>query len=297
MAHTIFPLPRCDFDPTEAAVSWRVLTQLGHRVSFATPDARPAEADPIMVSGRGLDPWSALPVVGNLKVIGALLRADRNGREAYRAMTADAAYRAPLAWDDVREADFDGLLLAGGHRARGMREYLESAVLQSLVTAFFAADKPVAAICHGVLLAARSRAASGRSVLFGRRTTALTWNQERTASAIARITRFWDPLYYRTYVEQPGQPAGYMSVQQEVTRALARPQDFLDVPVDDPDHRLKTLGTTRDSPTDARPAFVVTDGRYVSGRWPGDVHTFAKTFARVLEEAAAAPAAARVSTG
>jgi putative intracellular protease/amidase len=38
---------------------------------------------------------------------------------------------------------------------------------------------------------------------------------------------------------------------------------------------------------DARPAFVVRDGNYVSARWPGDAHTFATTFARVL--AATAP--------
>ena len=49
------PLPRRDFDPTEAAIPWRVLTELGHRVSFATPDARTARADDIMITGRGLD--------------------------------------------------------------------------------------------------------------------------------------------------------------------------------------------------------------------------------------------------
>ena len=47
----------------------------------------------------------------------------------------------------------------------------------------------------------------------------LTWSLERTAWQIARITRFWDRDYYRSYTEQPGQPAGYMSVQAEVTRA------------------------------------------------------------------------------
>jgi hypothetical protein len=35
---------------------------------------------------------------------------------------------------------------------------------------------------------------------------------------------------------------------------------------------------------DDRPAWVVRDGSYVSARWPGDVHTFARTFAAVLDE-------------
>lgn|GEM_PF-5800448 len=53
-----------------------------------------------------------------------------------------------------------------------------------------ARDLKVAAICHGVLLATRSvDPATGHSVLYGGRTTALT------------------------YSEEPGHPSGYMSVQ------------------------------------------------------------------------------------
>lgn len=285
MSHVLFPLPRLDFDPTEAAVSWRVLTDLGHRVSFATPDGKAAAADPIMLTGRGLDPWSLIPLLGHVKLFGLMLRANADARACYAKMTEISAYQSPLRWDACVAADFDGILLAGGHCARGMREYLESELLKKLVAGFFAADKPVAAICHGVLLAARSKDASGRSVLFGRRTTALTWKLEGAASAIARITRFWDPDYYRTYPDAPGQPKGYMSVQEEVTRNLESPAHFLDVPASAPDYRLKTAGTHRDSKADSRPAWVVRDGRYVSARWPGDAYSFAKSFAEVLSEA------------
>ena len=138
-------------------------------------------------------------------------------------------------------------------------------------------------MCHGVLLAARSiDPHHGRSVLHGRRTTALTWSLERRAWNVARVTRFWDPDYYRTYREEPGQPAGYMSVQQEVTRALARPGDFCDVDQQDPDAGLMQSGRARDTIDDERPAFVVRDGEYLSARWPGDIHTFAKRFAAML---------------
>jgi len=41
---------------------------------------------------------------------------------------------------------------------------------QEFVAAMFASDKPVGAICHGVLLAARSMGADGKSVLHGRKT-------------------------------------------------------------------------------------------------------------------------------
>ena len=283
MANILIPLPRRDFDPSEVALSWQVLRGRGHDVVFATPAGEAAEADPIMISGRGLDAWSPLPVIGHLKVFGFVLRARADARSAYRAMQVDPAFAKPLRWDSARARDFDGLLLGGGHWARGMREFLESPVLQALVADFFGADKPVAAICHGVLLAARSQRADGRSVLHGRKTTALTWKQERAASLLAHIGRFWDRHYYRTYPELPGQAAGYMSVQQEVTRALASPHDFLDVPPTAAHFLRKTLGLHRDSARDPRPAWVVQDGNYVSARWPGDAHAFAATFCQVLE--------------
>jgi len=283
MARVLLPLPSRDFDPTEAAVSWKVLRRLGHDVVFATPDGRPGAADDVMVTGEGLDPWGFLPVLKRIKLIGAVLRADAEGRRAYAEMLRDAAYGAPRRWDALRADDYDGIVLPGGHRSRGMREYLESESLQRLVAGFFAAGKPVGAICHGVVLAARSvDPASGLSVLHGRKTTALTWALEKAGWNVGRVGRFWDPTYYRTYVEGPGEAPGYRSVEAEVTRALASPSDFLDVAPGDADARRKTSGTSRDRFDDATAAFVVRDGNYVSARWPGDAHTFAKTFAALL---------------
>jgi putative intracellular protease/amidase len=284
MARVLIPLPARDFDPSEAAVSWRVLSNAGHAISFATPDGKPAAADDMVLTGEGLDLWGAIPLLRKLPLIGLLMRANRDARNAYAAMIADPGYSKPLRWDAVDASAFDGVLLPGGHRARGMRDYLESATLQRHVADFFEAQKPVAAICHGVLLAARSMSKrTDRSVLHGYKTTALTWALENSAWKVARVTRFWDPDYYRTYLEQVGDPEGYMSVQQEVTRALASPADFLDVPNTDPDYRRKTSGLQRDSMDDARPAFVVQDRNYISARWPGDVHTFAKAFAGLLK--------------
>jgi putative intracellular protease/amidase len=285
MARVLILLPARDFDPSEAAVSWQVLAGAGHAISFATPDGRHAVADEMMLTGQGLDPWGGIPLLRKLPLIGLLMRANRDARRAYAEMVVHPSYVAAERWDGVDASAYDGLLLPGGHRARGMRDYLESATLQELIVDFFAAQKPVAAICHGVLLAARSVSKrTGRSVLHGYQTTALTWAFENSAWSVARFTRFWDPNYYRTYLEQAGQPRGYMSVQQEVTRALARAEDFRDVPKDDPHHRRKTSGLVRDTMDDETPAFVVRDRNYVSARWPGDIHTFAKTFSQMLKD-------------
>jgi putative intracellular protease/amidase len=235
------------------------------------------------VSGRGLDIWSALPVLGTVPLIGLVLRANKDGREAYLAMLRSPEYQRPVGWAQASLDGIDALLLPGGHRARGMRSYIDSDILHRLVVDAFARGIVVAAICHGVLLAARSvDPGTGCSVLYGRKTTALTWAMERMAWQLTRTTRFWDRNYYRTYTEEPGQPGGYMSVQSEVTRALKDPTDFCDVARGSPHWRLKTSGMARDTATNSRPAFVVDDGNYVSARWPGDTHTFAAVVSQKL---------------
>lgn len=283
----LVPLPRRDSDPTEVAVSWKILRDAGHQLVFATPDGSVAVCDPIMISGEGLDVWGFIPGLNKLPLIGLALRAHKPAREAYRLLQDDANFKQPLTYADLRMTDFDALLLPGGH-AKGMKEYLESAVLQSVVADFFDAKKPVAAVCHGVVLAARSHSKQHRhhrSVLRGYKTTALTWKLEKSGWNLTRyFARFWDPNYYRTYMEVKGEAVGHRSVQQEVTRVLERPEDFLDVPADAPDYFAKTSGMKRDTLTDPAPAWVVRDRNYVSARWPGDVHTFARTFADVLKE-------------
>ncbi|MFQ5555894.1 MAG: type 1 glutamine amidotransferase domain-containing protein [Acidimicrobiales bacterium] len=285
------PLPDRDFDPTEAAVTWSLIREAGHEVVFATEQGARPEADPIMLSGEGLDPWGFIPGLRRLKLVGLALRARRRARDAYREMQRDESFAAPLRYRDLLVADFDGLVLPGGH-GPGMIQYLEDEVLQGFVGEFFEATagsgkaKPVGAICHGVVLAARATSPrTGRSALHGRKTTALTWRQERLAWQVTRrFARFWDPLYYRTYAEQDGEPDGYRSVESEVKRALADPGDFLDVPAGVADFRAKTGNRRRDTPDDSRPAWVVRDGSFISARWPGDVHTFARGFIELLEE-------------
>src|SRR6202008_4543443 len=100
------------------------------------------QADPIMVTGRGLDPWSPVPLIGYLKLIGLVLRADGNARKAYAQMVQDPAYLSPTTWEAAKAADYDGLFLSGGHRARGMGEFLESARLQALGADLFAGHQP-----------------------------------------------------------------------------------------------------------------------------------------------------------
>lgn len=276
------------FDPSEAAIPWLALKRAGIPVMFATPAGKVAAADPLMVAGEGLDLWSWLPGFKRVKLVGWFLGANRQAREAYAEMMRDSHYLHPLSYDAVRVCDYSGLLLPGGH-AKPIRAYLESEEVQRIAQEFFVAakdgmgHKPVAAICHGVLVLARSRRDDGRSLLHGRRVTALTWPLEKKAWQVARFSRFWEPLYYRTYPEAATEPLGYRSTEAEITRALAQPGDFLSVPPDADDYRRKTDGLHRDTPQDSRPAWVVEDGNLVTARWPGDVNKFAEVFIASLQ--------------
>lgn len=237
----LFPLPDRDFDVTEVAVPWRVLTERGVDVVFATEDGATPAADPLLLAG----------------VIFGQLGAESEPCAFYRELENTEPFRSPKSWKGLDFDRFDGLFLAGGH-APGMTQYLGSEVLQRKIADFFVQEKPVGAICHGVLPLARAvDPTSGLSVLRGRRTTCLPKYMERIAYW---LTAWKLGRYYRTY------PA---YVEEEVQSALASPTDFARGPV-----TLVSRGT-RD---DHRAAFVVEDGHYVSARWPGDSYLVAERF-------------------
>ena len=243
----LVPLPDTDFDTTEVAVPWRLLTDAGHEIVFATEHGgRAPRCDPRLLDG----------------VIFGKLGAEPEPKAFYAQLTKAPELNDPIPWRTIEPDDFDGLLLPGGH-APGMRQYLASATLQEIVGRFWDLDRPVGAICHGVLLLARATDPhTGRSVLAGSITTCLPKFMERSAY----LATAWKlGRYYRTY------PA---YVEDEVRAVLDSPHQFQRGP----------RGTKRGTATDDGPAFVVQDGRYVSARWPGDAYLFARRFDEVLRQ-------------
>jgi putative intracellular protease/amidase len=236
----LFPLPDFDFDVTEVAVPWRLLTRAGHEVVFATERGAKPAADPLLLIG----------------VLFGQLGAEPEPKRFYRTMEEDPSFERPIAWGDIEPAVFDALFLAGGH-APGMRQYLGSALLQQKVLDFWKTGRPVAAICHGVLVLARTKDPStGESVIADSRTTCLPAYMERVAYY---ATAWRHGRYYRTYPDY---------VEDEVRAALKNPgKQFVRGPI-----TLFSRGTD----TDDGPAMVVEDGRYLSARWPGDAYLLTK---------------------
>jgi putative intracellular protease/amidase len=241
----LIPLPDLDFDVTEVAVPWRLLGDAGHDVIFATElGAEAPECDPRLLTG----------------VIFGQLGAAPEAKEFYGQLTRAPGFRSPIAWKDVVPAEYDGLILPGGH-APGMRQYLDSGTLQEKVADFWALRRPVGAICHGVIVLARTLdPGTGRSVIAGRQTTCLPKYMERSAYYLTawRLGR-----YYRTY------PA---YVEDEVRAALDDPSLF---------HRGPRT-TSRGTAADDSHAFVVQDGNYLSAQWPGDAYLFSRRFHAML---------------
>ena len=227
---------------------WRILRDAGHQVVFATEQAGTVPAaDPRLLTG----------------VLFGQLGAAAPARQDYHELTRAAEFTATAGWAGLEAASFDGLLLPGGH-APGMRQYLGSAVLRDQVARFWALGRPVGAICHGVLVLARTHdPVTGRSILARRQTTCLPKYLERSAylATAWRLGR-----YYRTY------PA---YVEDEVKAALGDPaSQFHRGPV--------TIGRRGTAASDA-PAFTVQDHNYLSARWPGDAYLFARRFCHLLQ--------------
>lgn len=242
-------LPSSDFDPTESGVPWQAMRKAGIEARFATPKGLAAYADPRLVS-IGFGPLNPLLMTRKVDL------------ESYAQMIESKAFREPLAYADVDPSQFTGVLIPGGH-AQGMRSLLESVEAQQVVLQFFKAKKPVAAVCHGVLLLARTLDPdTGRSVLFGRKVTALLAATMELPAWL--ITSPWLGRYYRTY----GQ-----TVEAEVTAALSQKADFVRGPI----------MAKRDSPQATQWGFVVRDGQLLTARWPGDCHRFTAEWIAMLQ--------------
>ncbi|MBL8507818.1 type 1 glutamine amidotransferase domain-containing protein [Chitinimonas sp. JJ19] len=240
-------LPSLDYDPTESAVPWQALQQAGVQVRFATPTGAPAYADRRLTDT-------------GFSIMSPVFMAKPTELAIYREMTQDPHFLAPLPYADVDPDAFDGLLIPGGH-APGVRSMLDSDEAKRITLGFFQTGKPIAAVCHGVLLPARTLdPATGKSVLHGRKSTGLPAFMELFAWF---VTAPWLGRYYRTYP---------CSVATELKAALADPHDYTHGPV----------LPLRDSADNHHNGFVVEDGNYLSARWPGDCYRFAKRYSELV---------------
>jgi putative intracellular protease/amidase len=236
MKKILIPLPDKDFDLTEVAVPWKLFKNKGYTVVFATENGKVAQTDPLLITG----------------VIFGQLGAKPEAIAFYKELEKSKEFLNPIAFQEIQVEDYDLLHLPGGH-AKGMRQYLESRILQHYVVSFFKENKIVGSICHGCIVLVRSiDPETGKSIVYHKKMTALTKLLERAAYYVS-AWKLGD--YYRTY------PA---YVQDEVCEKLANKNQF------------KTGNPMK--------PLVVEDGNLVTARWPLDAYLYAETLISKLEK-------------
>lgn len=230
----LIPLPNKDFDTTEVAVPWKLWKQQGFTITFATENGEIPACDPLLLRG----------------VIFGQLGAKKEAISFYNEMIQSPEFLKPIKYADIDVNAFDLIHLPGGH-AQGMRQYLESTVLQNKVLSFFKKGKMVGSICHGAIVLARTiDNETGKSVIYQRKLTGLIKILER----IAYYITFWKlGKYYRTYDEY---------VQDEVKSVLIDRDNF-------------KIGNP------LKP-FVCVDDNLITARYPEDAYLYAQTIIEKL---------------
>jgi putative intracellular protease/amidase len=233
----LMPLPDHDFDPTEAAIPWKLCTSHGMQVVISTEHGYIPQTDLNRLNG---------PLPG-------LISAGANVKSAYKDMTQDPLFQNPIPYAEIEPNQFDALLLPGGDAPR-MRQYLDSELLRSKVLGFWQQGKLIGAICHGMLVIARTiDPQTGRSVLYGHKVTAIPSSLDKLAY---RLDHWLTKHGYIMYDQ---------CVSDEVRSCLARPEDF-------------SRGPGLLAP------FAVTDGNLVTARWYMDAELFTKRFIDQLDK-------------
>jgi putative intracellular protease/amidase len=229
MTKILIPLPDKDFDLTEVAVPWHFFKKEGYTVVFATEKGNIAQTDPLLITG----------------VLFGQLGAKPEAIAFYRELEKSSEFLNPITYDAINVAHYNALHLPGGH-AKGMKQYLENALLQEKVSAFFEQNKIVGAICHGGIVLARTMDKNtGKSVIYNKKMTALTKLLERAAYYVSA----WKlGNYYRTYP---------IYVQDEICQNLRHKSQFTS------GNPLKPM--------------VVTDDKLITARWPLDAYLYAQT--------------------
>jgi putative intracellular protease/amidase len=231
----LMPLPDLDVDPTESSIPWKILTARGMNIVFSTEHGAVAQGETTRLHG----------------LMSTMIRDVGKVRKAYAEMVQCAAFQHPIPYAEINPGNYEALLLPGGD-GPGMRQYLENDILRTKVLEFWKRNKPVGAICHGTLVLARTiDPETGKSVLYGRKVTALPKQLDKTGFRLDS----W--LGKHTYIMYP------QCVEEEVQSSLQQEQDL-------------SRGPNFLTP------YVQTDGNLITSRWFNESQIFAERFAEML---------------
>ncbi|MFZ4540464.1 MAG: type 1 glutamine amidotransferase domain-containing protein [Rickettsiales bacterium] len=91
---------------------------------------------------------------------------------------AQAALNTSTKLSEVKAQDYDAIFFAGGHGT--MEDFPSDASVKSLIEAFYAARKPVSAVCHGPACLVNALKPNGEPMVKGHKFTCFTDAEETT---------------------------------------------------------------------------------------------------------------------
>ncbi|SDH09756.1 Putative intracellular protease/amidase [Leifsonia sp. 98AMF] len=144
----------------ELVVAHRDLTAAGHTITVATPGGRIPTVDPGSLT---------------VEIVGDQAKVD-DFRAYLSGIADDLAH--PLALDSAVAADYDAVVLPGGHGP--MADLAFDVALGSLLTEADARGTMIAPFCHGPAGLLSAVDTSGAFTFAGRRLTVFTDDEERT---------------------------------------------------------------------------------------------------------------------
>jgi len=200
--------PRTGVWFSEFSEPYAALRATGAEVSVASPRGGPAPVDPRGYPGQ----------------------ADIGGvRDALEQLNATHSL------DRIRHEDFDALFFPGGHGP--MFDLATDANTKALIAAFWAAGKPVAAVCHGPAALLDVKLPDGSTLLKGKRVTGFTKGEDAVDALFAFMPfSLQDRMTAEgaSFVEQPPRSVhvetdGLLVTGQNPASATATAQAFLEV--------------------------------------------------------------------
>lgn len=145
------------FHLSEAAQPWKVLTDAGYQVDFATPMGGAAPIDP---SSRDMD-----------DAVNKAFLADKRVGEQLESTPALKSRRF---------ADYDAIYFPGGHGT--MWDFPENQDIQRAVREMYESGKVIAAVCHGPAALVNVRLSDGTWLVEGKTLSTFTDAEERAVS-------------------------------------------------------------------------------------------------------------------
>jgi putative intracellular protease/amidase len=199
MKRILIPLPETDFDITEVCIPWRLFTDRGYKIVFASESGQIAQTHKMLITGE---------IFGEL---GDKVKAINS----YREMIKSDEFMHPILFGNINVREFDMVHLPGGY-AKGMRDYVGNKILQEKVAGFIKLNKIVGSIGHGGVLLVRSiDQSTGKCVVHSKKMTALTNSLQRTVYH-SSAWKLGD--YFSTIPE---------TVEDEVCRNLSDKRNFI----------------------------------------------------------------------